>query len=169
MMSKNKQLTGSFYLKLPTFRDNDEWLEMGEMSFGNFYSYGGLQSLNNFLKMAEKKPNAMKKIQMETQSKMQVAQAQAAFDIETKQQEAALKQQLMSLEFQFNMQLHGMQQSQMDEREEMREQGKKERISMANTQQSKMIEQRKRNLPAFDFESNEDSLDGFDLSEFEPR
>ncbi len=112
---------------------------------------------------------AMKKIEMETQSKMQIAQAQAAFDIETKQSEAQLKQQLMSLEFQFNMQLHGMDQSQMDEREAMREEGKKDRISMANTQQSKMIEQRKRNLPAFNFESNEDSLDGFDLSEFEPR
>ena len=64
MMRKNKQLTGAFYLKLPTFRDNDEWLEMGEMSFGNFYSYGGLQSLNNFLRMAEKKPDAMNKIQI---------------------------------------------------------------------------------------------------------
>mgnify|MGYP003137528632 CR=1 FL=1 len=112
---------------------------------------------------------AMKKIEMETQSKMQIAQAEAAFDIEKKQSEAALKQQLMGLEFQFNMQLHGMQQAQMDEREEMREKGKKDRISMANTQQSKMIEQRKRNLPAFNFESHEDSLDGFDLAEFEPR
>tara|TARA_B100001094_G_C18109851_1_gene760516 strand:+ start:714 stop:986 length:273 start_codon:yes stop_codon:yes gene_type:complete len=64
MMSKNKQLTGAFYLKLPTFRDNDEWLEMGEMSFGNFYSYGGLKSLNNFLRMAEKKPEALDKIQI---------------------------------------------------------------------------------------------------------
>ena len=64
MMSINKQLTGSFYLKLPTFRDSDEWLEMGEMSFGNFYSYGGLKSLNNFLRMAEKKPEAMDKIQI---------------------------------------------------------------------------------------------------------
>ena len=64
MMRKNKQLTGAFYLKLPTFRDSDEWLQMGEMSFGNFYSYGGLQSLNNFLKMAEKKPEAMDKIQI---------------------------------------------------------------------------------------------------------
>ena len=64
MMSKNKQLTGAFYLKLPTFRDNDEWLEMGEMSFGNFYSYGGLKSLNNFLRIAEKKPEAMDKIQI---------------------------------------------------------------------------------------------------------
>jgi hypothetical protein len=32
-----------------------------------------------------------------------------------------------------------------------------------------MIEQRKRNLPAQNFESNEDSLDGFDLAEFSPR
>jgi hypothetical protein len=64
MMSTNKQLTGSFYLKLPTFRDSDEWLEMGEMSFGNFYSYGGLKSLNNFLRIAEKKPGAMDKIKI---------------------------------------------------------------------------------------------------------
>lgn len=64
MMRKNKQLTGAFYLKLPTFRDNDEWLQMGEMSFGNFYSYGGLKSLNNFLRMAEKKPEALDKIQI---------------------------------------------------------------------------------------------------------
>ena len=112
---------------------------------------------------------AMKKIEMETQSKVQIAQAQASFDIEKKRNEAALKQQLMGLEFQYNMQLHGMDQSQMDEREAMREEGKKDRISMANTQQSKMIEQRKRNLPAFDFESHEDSLDGFDFAEFEPR
>jgi hypothetical protein len=32
-----------------------------------------------------------------------------------------------------------------------------------------MIEQRKKDLPAMTFESNEDSLDGFSLSEFEPR
>ena len=112
---------------------------------------------------------AMKKIEMETQSKIQVVEAEASFDVKKKQNEAALKQKLMGLEFQYNMQLHGMQQAQMDEREAMREEGKKNRISMANTQQSKMIEQRKRNLPAFDFESNEDSLDGFDLAEFSPR
>ena len=70
MMSTNKQLTGSFYLKLPTFRDSDEWLEMGEMSFGNFYSYGGLTSLNNFLKMAEKKPGAMDKIKIKDDKKV---------------------------------------------------------------------------------------------------
>ena len=34
---------------------------------------------------------------------------------------------------------------------------------------SKMIEQKKNDLPAIDFESNEDSLDGFDMAEFDPR
>ena len=43
------------------------------------------------------------------------------------------------------------------------------RTKLQATQQSKMIEQRKRNLPSINFESNEDSLDGFDLAEFEPR
>ena len=112
---------------------------------------------------------AMQKMQAETQSKMQVAQAETAMSIEKMRNEAALKEQLMAVEFSYQMQLKGMEQSQMDEREKMREEGKSQRIAEANTQQSKMIEQRKRNLPAQNFESNEDSLDGFDLAEFDPR
>ena len=54
-------------------------------------------------------------------------------------------------------------------REKAKEDGKSKRISQANTEQSKLIEQRKRNLPPINFESNEDSLDGFDLAEFNPR
>ena len=75
----------------------------------------------------------------------------------------------MDVEFNYQMQLHGAQQQQIDTREQNREDGKSQRIAEGNTQQSKMIEQRKRNLPAFNFESNEDSLDGFDLAEFNPR
>ena len=51
----------------------------------------------------------------------------------------------------------------------MKEDAKSKRISQANSEQSKMINQRKNNLPPINFESNEDSLDGFDLAEFEPR
>ena len=40
---------------------------------------------------------------------------------------------------------------------------------LRSTQTSKMIEQKKRDLPPVNFESNEDSLDGFDLAEFDPR
>jgi len=112
---------------------------------------------------------AMQKQQMEMQAKMQIAQAEAAMEIEKMKNEAALKQQLMQVEFQMNMQLKGMEQSQMDARETMREEGKSKRIAEANTQQSKLIQQRKNNTAPINFESNEDSLDGFDFSEFNPR
>ncbi len=55
------------------------------------------------------------------------------------------------------------------QKEDNMEKAKADRISKQNTQQSRLIEQRKKDLPPINFESNEDSLDGFDLAEFEPR
>jgi hypothetical protein len=112
---------------------------------------------------------AMQKIQAEVQAKMQIKQAEVGFDIERQKNEAMLKQQLMQVEFQMQMSLAGAQQQQVDSRETQREDAKSERISQANTEQSKLIQQRKNNLPPINFESNEDSLDGFDLAEFNPR
>jgi hypothetical protein len=112
---------------------------------------------------------AMQKQQMELQTKMQLQQSEASMAIEKMKSEAALKQQLMGVEFQYQMQLRGVEQSQLDAREESRETGKSERISQANTEQSKLIQQRKNNTAPVNFESNEDSLDGFDFAEFNPR
>ncbi len=111
----------------------------------------------------------MQKIQMETQAKMQYRQADIAFEIEKQKAEAQLKSQLMQQEFQYNLQLNGLTEASLSQRENAREQAKSDRISQQNTEQSKMITQRKNNLPPQNFESNEDSLDGFDLSEFSPR
>jgi hypothetical protein len=83
--------------------------------------------------------------------------------------EAVLKQQLMQTEFDMQMQLKGMEVESLKTREDKKEEAKDKRVSIQNTQQSKLINQRKNNLPPIDFESNEDSLDGFDLAEFEPR
>jgi hypothetical protein len=112
---------------------------------------------------------AMQKIQMEAQSKMQMKQAEVAFDIEKMKQEAALKTQLMAEEFKYNQQLAQLQSGTLNQRDMQKEEAKDKRISIQNTQQSKLIEQRKNNLPSLNFESNEDSLDGFDFSEFAPR
>ena len=112
---------------------------------------------------------AMAKIQAESQAKMQIKQAEVAFEIEKMKNEAMLKQQLMQTEFDMQMQLRGMETQSLKQREDEKEKSKDKRISIQNTQQSKLIEQRKNNLPPVDFESNEDSLDGFDLAEFEPR
>ena len=109
------------------------------------------------------------KTQMETQSKIQIKESEMNFDVQKLQMEAQLKEQLMQTEFNFQMQLKGVEQSQLDQREQGREKAKDQRISQQSTQTSKMIEQKKRDLPAINFESNEDSLDGFDLAEFEPR
>ena len=112
---------------------------------------------------------AVQKIQFETESKIQLKQAEAAMDLEKLKGEAMLKLQLMEREFQYNMQLNGMQTQLLKDREEMKEDRKDERISKQNTQQSKLITQRKNNLPPMKFESTEDTLDGFDLASFEPK
>jgi len=80
-----------------------------------------------------------------------------------------VKKQMMELEFQMQTQLKGTELQTIKEKDDMKEKAKDKRISIQNTQQSKLIEQRKNNLPPVNFESNEDSLDGFDLAEFEPR
>ena len=109
------------------------------------------------------------KIQMESQAKIQYRQADVAFEIEKLKAEAELKRNLMATEFQFQMQIKGVEQAGLSQRDKNKEKAKDDRISQQSTQQSKLIEQRKNNLPSINFESNEDSLDGFDLAEFEPR
>ena len=112
---------------------------------------------------------AMQKMQMELQAKMQLKQAEVAFDIEKSNNEAALKSQLMREEFEYNVQIRSMEIQDFIGRDKMKEDAKSQRISQQNSEQSKLINQRKNNLPPLSFESNEDSMDGFDLAEFEPR
>ena len=112
---------------------------------------------------------AIQKINMEAESKMKVKQAEIAFEIEKQKSEAQLKSQLMRQEFAYNQQLRNVSENALAFREGAREEAKSKRISQQNSQQSELINQRKNNLPPKKFESNEDSLDGFDLAEFEPR
>ena len=112
---------------------------------------------------------AMQKVQLDTQAKMQLKQAEIQFEIQKLQMEAELKSKLMQEEFNYNMQLAGLESQKIESRDKMKEDEKAKRIGIQNTQQSKLINQRKNNLPPMNFESNEDSLDGFDLGEFEPR
>lgn len=141
-------------------QDREERLQMQQQAMA------AQQSLQSQQMAAQ---TAMAKIEAESQAKMQIKQAEVAFEIEKMKQEAILKQQLMQTEFDMQMQLRGMETESLKQREDEKEKAKDKRISIQNTQQSKLIEQRKNNLPPVDFESNEDSLDGFDLAEFEPR
>ena len=83
--------------------------------------------------------------------------------------EAKLKSQLMREEFDYNMQLRNVSENALQNRETQREKAKADRITQQNNQQARLINQKKNNLPPQRFESNEDTLDGFDLAQFGPR
>jgi hypothetical protein len=108
-------------------------------------------------------------IQAEAQAKAMIAQNQMQLDVQRMQAEAQIKEQLMSVEFNYNMQLKGMEVEKIKQLDMDKEKAKDDRTKLQATQQSKLIEQRQKDLPAMNFESQEDSLDGFSLEEFNPR
>ena len=113
--------------------------------------------------------SAIQKIQAEMQGKAQLKQIEAQWDMKKLEVEAQLKSHLMAEEFNYNMQLAGLTENMITKRDQMKEDNKTKRIGEQNSQQSMLIHQRKNNLPPMNFESNEDSLDGLGLQEFEPR
>jgi hypothetical protein len=111
---------------------------------------------------------AMQKQKSEIDGKIMLAQTQSQLDIAKMQSEAELKRMLMAEEFNYNMQLAGLQERNIIDRDKEKEDRKDKRLDKQSSQQSKLIEQRQRNLPPTSFESNEDSLDGFAFEQFEP-
>ena len=112
---------------------------------------------------------AAQKMQMESQLRMQEDQAKMQMEAEKMQMQAELKSQLMAEEFNYNMKLKDVEVEGLSKREDAKETAKDKRIDRQNTQQSKLIEQRKKDLPPINFESSEDNLDGFDFGQFGPR
>jgi len=108
-------------------------------------------------------------LQMEAQSKIQLKEAEANYEIMKMRAEVDMKRELMDLEFQYNMQLKGIESEEIKKREQDKEKAKDKRVNLQASRQSELINQRKNNLPPINFESTEDSLDGFDLESFEPK
>lgn len=128
-----------------------------------------MQTQGNIQSSQAAAQSALQKVQAESQAKAQLAQAQMQFDIQRMQAEAQIKEQLMQREFEYNMQLRGMEVEKVKQLDMDKEKAKDNRTKLQATQQSKLIEQRQKDLPAMNFESEEDSLDGFDLEQFNPR
>ena len=85
-------------------------------------------------------------------------------------QEAALKKELMALEFEYNMQLKQAEIVGTKNRETEKEDRKDDRTRMQASQQSELIDQRKNEKPPKNFESaGNDTLGGFNLGAFGPK
>jgi Mg-chelatase subunit ChlI len=128
-----------------------------------------MQTQGNIQSSQAAAQSSLQKVQAEAAAKAQLAEAQMNFDIQKMQAEAAIKQQLMEVEFNYNMQLKGMEIERIKQLDMDKERAKDDRTKIQATQQSKLIEQRQKDLPAMDFESQEDDLSGFDLEQFNPR
>jgi len=107
----------------------------------------------------------IQKNQVLLENEANLLKMKAEIDAQKMMQEAGLKKELMQLEFQYNMQLKGVETDNLLQREKTKEDRKDQRTKIQATQQSEMIEQRKGNLPSKDFESkNNDILgSGFNL------
>jgi hypothetical protein len=112
----------------------------------------------------------MQKEEALAHSKVKIANAQKGFDIEKMEREAQIKMRLMEREFELNMRLKDKDLQVTNNKETIKEDRKDERTRIQASQQSEMIEQRNKDLPAKSFESRGfDNLDGFGLEQFEPR
>ena len=113
----------------------------------------------------------LQKEQALTQSKIQLEQAKAQLENEKMMTEVEAKKQLMALEFQYNMQLKGIETAGAKQTEKEKEVRKEETTKIQATQQSEMIEQRKTGKPPKNFESagNDIMGGGFGMNAFEPR
>jgi hypothetical protein len=111
----------------------------------------------------------MQAAQAEAQAKIQIETAKSQLDLQKMNEEAKLKLMLMEREFQYQMGIKGEESKNLKDRETYKEDRKDERTKLQASQQSKMVQQRQSGTPPVDFESNEDSLDGFDFGEFMPR
>jgi len=102
--------------------------------------------------------------------KAELMQMEAQIGSQKMMQEVQMKKELMALEFQYNMQLKGIEVDGMKDREKQKEDRKDERTKIQATQQSEMIEQRNSGKPPKNFESAGNDIlgGGFDLGSFDP-
>jgi hypothetical protein len=113
----------------------------------------------------------MQKNQAMAQTTIQVDQSKMQMEMQKMQQEAMLKKELMNHEFQLNMQIKQMETEILKERESQKEDRKDERTKIQATQQSELIDQRKKESPPKNFESSGNDImgGGFGLNAFDPR
>jgi len=157
----NTKLANQLLKKLRKDRDKQRMAE--KQADIQMQTQGNIQSANaaNQAKMQTDQATIQGKMQLSSQEHQQ--------KMEQMREEARLKSGLMEKEFEFNMQLAGAENSIVEQREDKKERAKDERTKIQATQQSKLIEQRQRNLPSRNFESANDYIGDISLDEFDPR
>jgi len=97
------------------------------------------------------------------QTQLRVEEIKTTGKAQILDQEAAIKERLMGLEFQYAMQLKQLEAKTKTETQLLAENRKDERTKMQATQQSAMIDQKENQKPSQDFQNPSGGLGGFNL------
>ena len=113
----------------------------------------------------------IQKNQANSQIQFQLEQVKAQLEQQKMAFEVNAKKELMELEFNYNMQIRGMEIEGQKGRDKEKEDRKDERTKIQATQQSELIEQRKKETPPKNFESGGNDIlgGGFGLGTFDPK
>ena len=113
----------------------------------------------------------MQKNQAKTTSDISLEEAKFNFETQKMTQEVQHKKELMQLEFEMNIQLQSIEAEGIKSKEKEKEDRKDERTKIQASQQSELIDQRKKEKPPKNFESAGNDIlgGGFDLGSFDPR
>jgi hypothetical protein len=104
----------------------------------------------------------IQKKQSESQSMQQLEQIKAKLESERMMQEAQLKKQLLDHEFEIQIRLAKLQADALKQKEEFKEDRKDERTKIQATQQSEMIDQRKKDSPPKNFQEEAPAQQGME-------
>lgn len=100
--------------------------------------------------------------QIEAQSKVLINDSLINAEIRKLQEEAAIKEKLMAIEFEYKKQLLEMQMGVISDKDKYKEDRKDKRLAKQSTHQSKLIAQRKNEDEPVDFEQQEEQSELFD-------
>ena len=147
--------TANEVLKLKTVERGKE-MQLQKQNEINMQTQGNIQSAQ------ASSQSQMQVLQAEGQMKLQLAQ-QEAQNIKMKLElDGQIQSKLMEQKFQYDMQLAGMSNQLVNSRDKQKEEAKDNRTKLQATQQSQLIEQRKKDTPPVDFE-NGAPIDQFSL------
>ena len=102
----------------------------------------------------------VQKQQSLVQINAQLEQLRAQLDAQKMEQETFAKKELMQLKFQYDLQLKQLETAGLSSREKQKEDRKDERTKIQASQQSELIDQRKKNKPPKNFESLDQDMIG---------
>jgi hypothetical protein len=118
-----------------------------------------MQTQSNIQSAESASQSRMREEQFKMQSDSQLEQLKAQLGSQKMQQQAQIDMQLLQMKYEFEMKLKEIEAQAFRNREEFKEDRKDKRTEKQATQQSTMIEQRKKDLPAKDFEQQSMPMD----------